>query len=131
QKAIKLSENSDKFVTITEKDRDLVRIYYDKMIADNGSIGAEVNYIEKLLNIMNIEGFDVLYPNPMSPDIFTLRQHNNDNAYVVRNKKTYHYYCHRADQETPNCTKKPSLKLVISETAEKQEKRLLAPEKIE
>ncbi|CAG8713999.1 14140_t:CDS:2, partial [Cetraspora pellucida] len=85
--------------------------------ADNRSIGAEVNYIEKLLNIMNIEGFDVLYPNPMSPDIFTLRHVS--------------LYCHRADQETPNSTKKPLLKLIISETAEKQEKRLPAPEKIE
>src|SRR6185312_4056578 len=64
--------------------------------ADNGSIGAEVDYVEKLLNVMNIEAFDVLYPTPVSPDIFTLRrispshcplckrEHENDNAYVVR-----------------------------------------------
>src|SRR6185312_293738 len=105
--------------------------------------GAEVEYIDKLLGVVNIEGFDVLYPTLASQNIFSLRcispshcplckrEHENDNAYVVRNKKTYRYYCHRADQETPNGTKKPSLKLVISETAEKQEKRLPAPEKIE
>ncbi|CAG8655324.1 5251_t:CDS:2, partial [Paraglomus brasilianum] len=34
QKAIELGEDPDKFVTITEKDRDLARIYYDKMMAD-------------------------------------------------------------------------------------------------
>ncbi|CAG8668405.1 335_t:CDS:1, partial [Ambispora gerdemannii] len=42
--------------------------------ADNGSIGAEVDYVEKLLNVMNIKGFNVLYPTSMSPDIFTLRR---------------------------------------------------------
>ncbi|CAG8713987.1 14139_t:CDS:2 [Cetraspora pellucida] len=34
QKAIELGENPDKFITITEKDRDLARIYYDKIMAD-------------------------------------------------------------------------------------------------
>ncbi|CAH1768467.1 15881_t:CDS:1 [Entrophospora sp. SA101] len=32
--AVKRGENPDKFITITEKDRDLARIYYDKIMAD-------------------------------------------------------------------------------------------------
>ncbi|RHZ54551.1 hypothetical protein Glove_426g27 [Diversispora epigaea] len=111
--------------------------------ADNGTIGAEVDYVEKLLKVMNIEGFDVLYPTPVSLDIFTLRritgshcplcnrEHSSDNAYVVRNRKTYRYYCYRANQDTPRGTKKPSLKLIINETVENQEKTLPPPQKIE
>ena len=75
-----------------------------KCEGDTGTIGAEVEYIERLLGVINIEGFDVLYPTPVSQNIFTLRrispsycplcnrEHNGDNAYVVRNKKTYRYY---------------------------------------
>ncbi|RIB08433.1 hypothetical protein C2G38_2211653 [Gigaspora rosea] len=90
-----------------------------------------------------VKSFDVLYPTPVSPDIFTLRrmteshcplcdrEHSNDNAYVIRNRKTYHYYCHRADQDVPKGTKKPSLKLVINESVENQERTLPFPQKTE
>ncbi|CAG8629987.1 7409_t:CDS:1, partial [Scutellospora calospora] len=84
----------------------LILVLKDKMSIEDRSIpeknkinartiGAEVDYIEKLLNIINIKGFDVLYPTPVSPDIFTLRcitgsycplcnrKHSNDNAYIV------------------------------------------------
>nr|CAG8624484.1 6990_t:CDS:2 [Entrophospora candida] len=33
----------------------------------------EVEYMEKLLNLLNINGFEVLYPGPIHPNIFTLR----------------------------------------------------------
>ena len=98
---------------------------------DAGTIGSEVEYIEKLLEEYKIEGFEVLYHSPTLPNVFPLnriaesqcplcnREHTSDNAYVIRNKKTYHYYCHRADQDTPTGTRKPSLKLVINETTKK------------
>src|SRR6185312_11183041 len=35
--------------------------------------GAEVEYIDKLLGVVNIEGFDVLYPTLASQNIFSLR----------------------------------------------------------
>ncbi|CAJ0645993.1 4491_t:CDS:1 [Entrophospora sp. SA101] len=111
--------------------------------SDSGGFGAELEYVKKLLDLQNIDGFEVLYPGPTHPNIFTLRrksasncplckrEHSGDNAYIVRNKKTYRYHCYRADQETPSGVKKPSLKLVINETVEDQEKTLPIPEKIE
>lgn len=66
---------------------------------DDGTISSEVEYIEKLLKIVNIEDFDVSYPTHVSPNIFTLRrisdsycflcdrEYSNENAYVVPNKK--------------------------------------------
>src|SRR6185312_12393173 len=44
-----------------------------KCKSDTGTIENEVEYIEKLLKVVNIEGFDVLYPTPISQNIFTLR----------------------------------------------------------
>ncbi|RHZ81773.1 hypothetical protein Glove_117g269 [Diversispora epigaea] len=78
--------------------------------SENGTIEVEVDYIEKLLKIVNIEDFDVLYPPPKG--------------------KTYRYYCHHADQETTQ-GRKPSLKLVINETVEDQEKTLPSPVKLD
>ncbi|CAG8701196.1 24735_t:CDS:2, partial [Cetraspora pellucida] len=100
----------------------------EKNKIDARTIEAEVNYIEKLLNEMNIKSFDVLYPTTVSPDIFTLRnitgshcplcnrEHSNDNKYIVQKRKTYYFYCHRADKDMPKGTKKPLLKLIINET---------------
>ncbi|CAJ0645597.1 11494_t:CDS:1 [Entrophospora sp. SA101] len=107
------------------------------------TFGSEVEFIERLLEEYKIEGFEVLYPSLALPNIFPLNRrtesqcplcnqvHNSDNAYVVRNKKTYRYYCHRADLEMPSGIKKPSLKLVINETVKNQEKTLPILEKIE
>ncbi|CAG8489087.1 3410_t:CDS:2 [Cetraspora pellucida] len=74
--------------------------------ADNGTIGAKVDYVEKLLNIMNIKGFDVLYPT--SVYIFTLRCITES-------------YC-PLYQDIPKGIKKPSLKLIINKNIKNQEK---------
>nr|CAG8444820.1 12207_t:CDS:2 [Entrophospora candida]CAG8446747.1 4449_t:CDS:2 [Entrophospora candida] len=88
---------------------------------NSGSFEAELEYVKNLLALQNIN------------------EHSGDNAYVVQNKKTYRFHCHRADLETPSGIKKPSLKLVIShafsftkdEMFENQEKTLPTPQKIE
>ena len=63
-----------------------------RLKSDTGTIGAEVEYIERLLGVVNIAGFDVLYPTTVSQNIFSLRrispsyyplcnrEHNSDNA---------------------------------------------------
>ena len=45
------------------------------------------------------------------------REHTNENAYIIRNKKSYSFHCYRADQEKPPGIRKPSIKLALSETA--------------
>ncbi|CAG8634510.1 10372_t:CDS:2 [Cetraspora pellucida] len=80
---------------------------------DAGTIGSEVEYIEKLLEEYKIEGFEVLYSSP------------------TLSNKTYQYYCHRADQEMQIGTKKPSLKLTLNVSVLERENSLPSPEKIE
>ena len=58
-------------------------------------------------------------------------EHTNENAYIIRNKKSYSFHCYRADQEKPPGTRKPSIKLAPSETALSREKNLSAPVKLE
>ena len=115
----------------------------EKNKIDTGAIGSEIEYIEKLLEEYKIECFEVLYPSPTLPNVFPLnriaesqcplcnRDHTSDNAYVIRNKKTYYYYCHRADQETQTGTRKPSLKLTLNVSVLERENSLPSPEKIE
>ncbi|CAG8603943.1 3454_t:CDS:2 [Cetraspora pellucida] len=68
---------------------------------DAGSIGSEVEYIEKLLEEYKIEGFGVLYPLPTLPNIFPLNR-------IAESQ------CPLSDQETQTGTKKPSLKLTLN-----------------
>ncbi|PKY30168.1 hypothetical protein RhiirB3_447115 [Rhizophagus irregularis] len=112
---------------------------------DNGNneiTQAEFAELEKLLKENNIEGYNLSYPSDNKPDIFPLtrvspshcplcdRDHDSDNAYIIRNKKSYSFYCYRADQEKRPGVGKPSLKLTINETALDREKKLPSPTKL-
>ncbi|CAB4445709.1 unnamed protein product [Rhizophagus irregularis] len=89
----------------------------------------ELELVEKLLRESSIEGFNLSFPSEQSPDVFPLkrmaqsycllcdREHTNENAYIIRNKKSYSFHCYRADQEKPSGSRKPSIKLAPSETA--------------
>ncbi|CAG8681652.1 1533_t:CDS:1, partial [Ambispora gerdemannii] len=115
----------------------------EKNKIDAGTIRSEVEYTEKLLEEYKIEDFEVLYSLPTLPNVFLLnhiaesqyslcnREHTSDNAYVIRNKKTYYYYCHRADQDMATGTRKLSLKLTLKISILERENSLPPPEKIE
>ena len=46
----------------------------EKIKIDAGTIGSEVEYIEKLLEEYKIEGFEVLYSSPTLPNVFPLNR---------------------------------------------------------
>ena len=97
--------------------------------------------IEILLKEAGIEGYSLSYPSDKFPDKFPLsrvspsdcplcgREHTSDNAYIRRNKKSYSFFCYRANQDKQPGTRDPSLKLAINETALDREKKLQSPVK--
>ncbi|RIA82409.1 hypothetical protein C1645_835392, partial [Glomus cerebriforme] len=103
----------------------------------------ELELVEKLLQEASIEGFNLSFPSEQSPDVFSLkritssycslcdREHTNENAYIIRNKKSYSFHCYRADQEKLSGERKPSIKLALSESALSREKNLPAPLRLE
>src|SRR5262249_35434293 len=58
------------------------------------------------------------------------REHDSDNAYIIRNKKSYSFFCYRANDDREPGSGKPSKKLTISETALDQKKKLPSPTKL-
>src|SRR5438034_8795037 len=86
-------------------------------------------------------GYSLSYPSNNFPDKFPLsrvspshcplceREHTSDNGYIRRNKKSYSFFCYRANQDKQPGTKNPSLKLAINETALDREKKLQNPVK--
>ncbi|UZO09227.1 uncharacterized protein OCT59_029463 [Rhizophagus irregularis] len=102
---------------------------------------AEFDFIETLLRDNSIEGYTLSFPSDNIPDLFPLvrnspshcpicdREHESDNAYILRNKKTYRFYCHRENHEREPGTRNPSKKLTINETALDREKKLPSPTK--
>ena len=102
---------------------------------------AEFELVETLLQEANIEGYSLSYPSENFPDKFPLsrispshcpicdRVHDSDNAYIRRNKKSYSFFCYRANQDKQPGTRNPSLKLAINETALDREKKLQSPVK--
>lgn len=52
---------------------------------DTGTIGSEIEYIERLLKVVNIEGFEVSHLTPKSPNMFTLRRMTPITHYVNEN----------------------------------------------
>jgi hypothetical protein len=103
----------------------------------------EFELVEKLLEEASIEGFNLSFPSEQSPNKFPLKrispsycsicdcEHTSENAYIMRYKKFYRFYCYRADQEKPSGERKPSIKLTLDETALSREKNLPAPVKLE
>ena len=81
-------------------------------------------------------GYSLSYPSNNFPDKFPLsrvspshcplceREHTSDNGYIRRNKKSYSFFCYRANQDKQPGTRNPSLKLAINETALDREKKL-------
>ncbi len=92
-------------------------------------IEVEFELVEKLLEEVSIEGFNLSFPSEQSPNVFSLkriapsyyslcdRKHTNENAYIIQNKKLYSFHYYRADQEKPPGIRKPSIKLALNETA--------------
>jgi hypothetical protein len=102
----------------------------------------EFELVVKLLKENSIEGYDLSYPSDDKPGIFPLirispshclickREHTSDNAYIRRNKKSYSFSCHRANQETNPGERKPSFKLTLNETTLEREKKFPSPIKL-
>ena len=97
---------------------------------------AKFEVVETLLKEAGIERYSLTYPSDNFPDKFLLsrvspshcplcdREHSNENAYIRRNKKSYSFFCYRANQDKQPGTRNPSLKLAINETALNREKKL-------
>src|ERR1051325_2291247 len=110
---------------------------------NNVTTDAEFELVETLLREASIEGYSLSYPSENFPDKFPLsrispshcpicdREHDSDNAYIRRNKKSYSFFCYRANNDREPGSGKPSLKLTISETALDREKKLPSPVKLE
>jgi hypothetical protein len=108
---------------------------------NNATTDAEFELVEGLLQEVSIEGYSLSYPSENFPDKFPLscispshcpicdREHDSDNAYIIRNKKLYSFFCYRANQDKQPGERKPSKKLTISETVLDREKKLPVPEK--
>ena len=98
--------------------------------------------VETLLKEAGIEGYSLSYPSDNFPDKFPLsraspshcplceREHTSDNAYIRRNKKSYSFFCYRANQDKQPGTS-PSIKLALTESALSREKNLPAPVRLE
>jgi len=83
------------------------------------------------------------YPSENFPNKFSLsrispshclicdRKHDSDHGYIIRNKKSYSFFCYWENNEREPRFEKPSLKLIISETALDWEKKLPSPTKLE
>ena len=90
---------------------------------------AEFELVETLLKEAGIEGYSLSYPSENFPDKFPLsrvspshcpicdRVHDNDNAYIRRNKKSYSFFCYWTNNNREPRSRKTSIKLTISETA--------------
>ena len=89
-----------------------------------------LDLIDELLKKANITGYSVQWPTGKHPNTFQLNRinpspcplckqehgyeeaHDKENAYVVRNQKTYRFYCYRANQNKQAGTPHPSIKLI-------------------
>uniref|UniRef100_U9UAF5 NrS-1 polymerase-like helicase domain-containing protein n=1 Tax=Rhizophagus irregularis (strain DAOM 181602 / DAOM 197198 / MUCL 43194) TaxID=747089 RepID=U9UAF5_RHIID len=97
---------------------------------------AEFELVETLLQEASIEGYSLSYPSENFPNKFPLsrispshcpicdREHDSDHGYIIRNKKSYSFFCYRANNDKEPGYRKPSKKLTISETALDREQKL-------
>ncbi|CAB4390089.1 unnamed protein product [Rhizophagus irregularis] len=110
---------------------------------NNVTTDAEFELVETLLQEASIEGYSLSYPSENFPDKFPLsrispshcplcdREHDSDNGYIIRNKKSYSFFCYRANNDREPGSRKPSKKLTISETALDREQKLPSPTKLD
>src|SRR3954454_12804356 len=108
---------------------------------NNITTDAEFKPVKSLLQEVSIKGYSLSYSSENFSDKFSLsrissshcsiydRKHDSDNTYIIRNKKSYSFFCYRANNEREPGSGKPSKKLTISETALDREKKLPIPEK--
>ncbi|CAB4386585.1 unnamed protein product [Rhizophagus irregularis] len=104
---------------------------------------AEFELVETLLKEAGIEGYSLSYPSENFPNKFPLsrispsyclicdREHDSDHAYIIRNKKSYSFFCYRANNDREPGSRKPSKKLTISETVLDREQKLPSPTKLD
>ncbi|PKC53054.1 hypothetical protein RhiirA1_480125, partial [Rhizophagus irregularis] len=97
---------------------------------------AEFELVETLLQEASIEGYSLSYPSENFPNKFPLsrispshcpicdREHDSDHGYIIRNKKSYSFFCYRANNDKEPGSRKLSKKLTISETALDREQKL-------
>ncbi|RHZ84965.1 hypothetical protein Glove_74g167 [Diversispora epigaea] len=112
-------------------------------------IEIELEVVAKLLEEYEIGGYELSCPRENFPDTFPLKRvtpafcplcyreygykdpHTSDNAYVNRNKKSYSFYCHRANNNREAGSRKPSIKLTAKEKTSEQEDSLPVPVKLD
>ncbi|GBC12518.1 highly derived D5-like helicase-primase [Rhizophagus irregularis DAOM 181602=DAOM 197198] len=104
---------------------------------------AEFELVETLLQEASIEGYSLSYPSENFPNKFPLsrispshcpicdREHDSDHGYIIRNKKSYSFFCYRANNDREPGSRKPSKKLTISETALDREQKFPSPTKLD
>ncbi|RHZ87250.1 hypothetical protein Glove_38g61 [Diversispora epigaea] len=113
------------------------------------AIGIELGLVIKLLEEFDILRYELSPPRENFPNTFPLKRiapaycplcereyeykepHNSDNAYVVRNKKSYSFYCQHTNNNREVGSRKPSIKLTFKESVTEQENNLLVPLKSE
>ncbi|CAB4393934.1 unnamed protein product [Rhizophagus irregularis] len=112
-------------------------------ISNETTTEAEFELVETLFKEAGIEGYNLSYPSENFPDKFPLsrispshcpicdREHDSDNGYIIRNKKSYSFFCYRANNDRDPGSRKPSKKLTISETALDREQKLPSPTKLD
>ncbi|CAB4384721.1 unnamed protein product [Rhizophagus irregularis] len=110
---------------------------------NNVTTDAEFELVETLLQEASIEGYSLSYPSENFPNKFPLsrispshcpicdREHDSDHGYIIRNKKSYSFFCYRANNDREPASGKPSKKLTISETALQREQKLPSTTKLE
>jgi hypothetical protein len=104
---------------------------------------AEFELVETLLKEAGIEGYSLSYPSENFPNKFPLsrissshclicdREHDSEHGYIIRNKKSYSFFCYRANNDREPGSRKTSIKLTISETALDREQKLPSPTKLD
>ncbi|CAB4374161.1 unnamed protein product [Rhizophagus irregularis] len=109
--------------------------------ADNETTQAEFDFVETLVRDNGIEGYTLLFPSD-NPNLFPLirnspsycpicgREHESENAYIIRKKKSYSFKCYRANRERDG-GRNPSIRLIPGETALSREKNLPTPVRLE
>ncbi|CAB4375222.1 unnamed protein product [Rhizophagus irregularis] len=112
-------------------------------ISNETTTEAEFELVETLLKEAGIKGYNLSYPSENFPDKFPLsrispshcpicdREYDSDNRYIIRNKKSYSFFCYRANNDREPGSRKPSKKFTISETALDREQKLPSPTKLD